>query len=324
MIASPIRGADTCDSGTPWRVRHRISCELPARAIARVHFKMEAASRPMNHLKRIRLVALLSISFLIAFGICGNPASARQASSGMMAGKIKCQGGDWVNVTVDAEQSLPLQVVDKAACNEAITVLSDPQAYTVKIRTASGKIGYVTRYEVVADPDAPIKSPPIIIMKGNASHDQAPAQQMKPATAVTAAPQDTGPHKPKVYISDSQSWEDTGGFGNAPNGNSETLYAGYNPEMVDVYENFTADCSAVTVVQEKSGADYAILFDKGSSKKGVKGLGGLVKVNKITVLTRTGETLLSQESHSADTAVKVACSAIAQKSGATSSGSPTQ
>jgi len=278
----------------------------------------------MNHYKPVCIASFLSLIISIAGTICAGPASPGQATAGPVAGKIKCQGGDWVNVTVDAEQSLPLQVVDKAACNEGVTVLSDPQGYTVKVRTANGKVGYVTRYEVVADPNAPVKSPPIIIVRGNANRDQVPAQQAKATAPVAPAPQDTGPHKPRVYISDSQSWEETGGFGNTPNGNSETLYAGYNPEMVDVYENFTADCSIVTVVQEKTGADYAILFDKGTSKKGMKGLGGLVKVNKVTVVTRSGETLLSEESHSADTAVKLACSAIAQKNGAGPSASPTK
>jgi hypothetical protein len=263
----------------------------------------------------LMLMALSTATPLLAHG-----RAQSSSSSGPMAAKIKCQGGDWVNVTVDSEQALPLQVVDKAACGEDATVLSDPQGYTVKIRTASGKIGYVTRYEVAVDPNAPVKLAPIIIVHGgsNRAPAQAPALAATPPVSsslpAAPAPEDKGPHKPRVYISDSQSWEETGGFGNAVGANGEKLYAGYNPDMVDVYQNFTSDCSAVTVVQDKTNAEYAILFDKGSSKKGVKGLGGLVKVNKVTVVNRSGETIISEESHSADTAVKTACEAVAQKS----------
>jgi hypothetical protein len=268
-----------------------------------------------------RALLLIFVGMLI-----GGTAAARQpaqssSSSGPMAGKIRCQDGDWVNVTADAEQSMPLQVVDKAKCNEDVTVLSDPQEYTVKIRTASGKVGYVARFEVAVDPNAAPKLAPIVVINGGGNHAQAQVVQVPPAEKPAAsadAQNDKGPHKPRVYVSDSQSWQEIGGFGN-PSADSGTLYAGYNPDMVDIYQDFTSDCTAVTVVQDKSKADYAILFDKGSAKKGVKGLGGLVKVNKVTVLARTGETLLSDESHSEDTAVRMACSAIAQKTGANSS-----
>ena len=235
-----------------------------------------------------------------------------------MAAKIRCQSEDSVNVTVDAEQSMPFQIVDKASCNEDVTVLSDPQGYTVKIRTASGKVGYVARFEVAVDPNAAPKLAPIVVINGGSNHTQARVLQVPPAEKPTSpadAQNDKGPHKPRVYISDTQSWNETGGFSNKSANGDAPLYAGYNPEMPDIYQDFTSDCPAIMVTQDKTQADFAILFDKGSSKKGVKGLGGLVKVNRVTVLSRGGETLLSDESHSEDTAVRMACSAIAQKTG---------
>jgi len=253
------------------------------------------------------------------------PPQSSSASSSV-AGKIKCQGGDSVNVTADAEQGLPLQLVDKAACGEQVTILSDPLGYTVKIRTASGKIGYVTRYEVLVDPNASPKSTPIIVV-GHPNTAQAQAAQPKPLAENNPGSSDKGPHKPRVYISDSDSWNETGGFSNTPittSAGDAPLYAGYNPELTDVYQSFTSDCAVVTVTQQKSDADYAILFDKGINKKGVTGLGGLVKVNKVTVLSRSGETLFSDSARSADTVMRLACSAIAQKSGTTAAAPTTK
>lgn len=262
---------------------------------------------------RIIKAGIWAAAFSVVIAFFATASSVAQSGSGPVLGRIKCQGSDSVNVTADAEQAIPLQLVATAACGDVVTILSDPQGYTVKIRTFRGSVGYVTRYEVVVDPNAVPKSSPIVVIGHRAAGTQT---QVQPQSQPAKAPSDKGPHKPRVFISDSESWAETGGFGSPPVGDSGSLYAGYNPEMVDVYQNFTSDCTAVTVVQDKKDADYAILFDKGSSKKGVKGLGGLVKVNKFTVVSRTGETLISDESHSADTAVRMTCGAIAQKAAA--------
>jgi hypothetical protein len=274
---------------------------------------------------RASLLLILAGACTIAM-LSTSDAAQNSSNSVRVAARIKCQGEDSVNVTADAEQGLPLQLVDVATCGEPITVLSDPQAYTVKVRTSSGKVGWVTRFEVLIDPSAPAppQSTPIIIVGSAHAQAQTPVQtSVQPSTQLLNKPAtpgvapDNGPHKPRVYISDTQSWNEIGGFSNSPTGQTP-LYAGYNPEMPDIYQDFTSGCPAIVVTQDKTQAEYAILFDKGSTKKGVKGLGGLVKVNKFTVLSRSGETLLSDESHSEDTAVKMACGAIAQKIGTTS------
>ncbi len=46
-------------------------------------------------------------------------------------------------MTSDAEQSLPLQVVATLKCGEEVTVLANDEGYTVKVKNADGKIGYV-------------------------------------------------------------------------------------------------------------------------------------------------------------------------------------
>jgi hypothetical protein len=262
-----------------------------------------------------RLACLLIVGATCA---CG-PAWAQQRAqpvvdSGGTHARIRCQNEPYVSITSDAEQALPLRVVATAACNESVIALSDTQGYTVKVQTASGKIGYVTRYEIVVDTSMREASPAQSASVGaNGNSNQTQSQQTRP-TAQPAPVADERGSKPRVYITDTETWAEIGGFGNPSSSFGESGYApGYNPDMVNIYQDFTSDCSVVAVTQEKSKADFAVLFDKGTSKKGFTGFGGLVKVNKVTVVTRSGETLVSQALHSEDATVKLACDAIGQR-----------
>ena len=234
------------------------------------------------------------------------------------AATIKCHDRPYVSLTADAEQALPLQVVATLHCNEEVSILSDPQGYTIQVRTAGGKIGYVARFEVTIEQASGGKA---AVAETNTPSNQEPLQGE--ATGETpSAPrpdaQEGGSSKPRIYVSDTESWTASGGFANPSSVAPGSLYGGYNPEMVDIYQDFTSDCPAAAVTQQKSNADYVVLFDKQSSKKGLAGLGGLVKVNNVRVLSKSGDTLLSQTSHSVDTAVRLACEAIGQRSGASS------
>jgi|HubBroStandDraft_1064217.scaffolds.fasta_scaffold01924_5 hypothetical protein len=253
-----------------------------------------------------------------AMCVCG-PVWAQQrpqpsSDSGGTPARIKCQNEPYVTITSDAEQALPLRLVATAACNESVIALSDTQGYTVKVQTASGKIGYITRYEIVVDTSMREASPPqsaSVSTNGNANQTQ--SQQAKPMAEPAPAPDEKG-SKPRVYITDTETWTEIGGFGNPnPSVGGSGYVPGYNPDMVSIYQDFTSDCAVVTVTQEKSKAEFAVLFDKGTGKKGFTGFGGLVKVNKVTVVTRSGETLVSQALHSEDATVKLACDAIGQR-----------
>jgi hypothetical protein len=227
------------------------------------------------------------------------------------AATIKCHDQPYVSVTADPEQAVPLQVVASVNCDEEVTILSDTQGYTVKIRTASGRIGYVARFEVALDS----MKQEAVVMKSTSAETNVQGPGAEPTPVESHLDEQDDHSKPRIYVSDTDSWAASGGFGNPSSVAPGSLYGGYNPEMVDIYQDFTSDCPAAVVTQQKAKADYAVLFDKQSSKKGITGLGGLVKVNKVVVLSRTGETLLSQTSHSVDTAIRSACDAIAQRSG---------
>jgi hypothetical protein len=250
---------------------------------------------------------------LLLVGVLANPSLKAQQTPSLdpshATATIHCHGEPYVSVTADAEQAVPLQVVATVDCDEQVLILSDPQGYTVKVRTANGKIGYVTRFQVTIETSKQV-----------AAQAKAPAEADPQAQGGAGQPdrQDSDSSKPRIYVSDTESWMASGGFGNPSTVAPGNLYGGYNPEMVDIYQDFTSDCPAAVVTQQKSKADYVVLFDKQSSKKGLTGLGGLVKVNKVTVLSKNGETLLSETSHSVDTAVKMACDAVGQRPAASS------
>jgi len=78
----------------------------------------------------------------------GSPAedlgkSAEPVAPASVTGTITCHGISSVLMTADQEQSLPLKVVKKLSCGDEVAVLSDAEGYTISIRTADGRTGYV-------------------------------------------------------------------------------------------------------------------------------------------------------------------------------------
>ena len=68
--------------------------------------------------------------------------------------KINCRELSSVPLTADAMQALPLKLVAKLNCGEGIAVLSDTEAYTVNVRTADGRTGYVASMYLMKAPPA--------------------------------------------------------------------------------------------------------------------------------------------------------------------------
>src|SRR5690242_7032508 len=57
--------------------------------------------------------------------------------------KVNCHGLANVPRTADALQALPLHLVMNLSCDQGLAVISDPDGYTVNVRTADGKTGYI-------------------------------------------------------------------------------------------------------------------------------------------------------------------------------------
>jgi hypothetical protein len=73
---------------------------------------------------------------------------------------ISCHGITSVPMTLDPEQSLPMKIVANLNCGDQVAVLSDVEGYTVNVRTAEGKNGYVARM-YIARPSQPSPRKPV-------------------------------------------------------------------------------------------------------------------------------------------------------------------
>jgi len=70
--------------------------------------------------------------------------------------KVNCRDLANVPLTADAVQALPLKLVTTLNCEQGLVVLSDAEGYTVNVRTADGKTGYIaSRYLMKAPPAKP-------------------------------------------------------------------------------------------------------------------------------------------------------------------------
>jgi len=81
-----------------------------------------------------------------------NSGSATAPAPGALRGTVVCRGVENVPVTADAEQGLPMQLVARLNCGDEVAVLSDSEGYTVNIRTADGRDGYVARMYLSEQP----------------------------------------------------------------------------------------------------------------------------------------------------------------------------
>jgi len=68
--------------------------------------------------------------------------------------KVNCHGLTNVPLTADALQALPLKLVTNLACDQGLAVVSDPDGYTVNVRTADGKTGYIASMYLMKAPPA--------------------------------------------------------------------------------------------------------------------------------------------------------------------------
>ncbi len=110
--------------------------------------------------------------------------------------------------------------------------------------------------------------------------------------------------KQRVFVTDSQSWEVSGGFA-ASNGVAVgATKGGARPQTVEIIKTFAERCPDVTVTMNKEKADLIVLFDR----DGGKGIAS--KRDKIAVFKKDGDLLFSNSTRSVGNAVQDACDAI--------------
>ncbi len=123
---------------------------------------------------------------------------------------------------------------------------------------------------------------------------------------IPAAAQNSSGQKPRVFISDSQSWQVSGSSGGSSSGFGGHTSGGARPQTAEIVKTFGERCPEVTVNNKQDRADYVVLLDH----EGGKGLA--LKDNKVAVFNSDGDSIVSHSTRSLGNAVKDACEAIAR------------
>lgn len=110
--------------------------------------------------------------------------------------------------------------------------------------------------------------------------------------------------KRRVFITDSQSWSISGGFGGSGGGFGGGAKGGARPQTAEIIKTFTKKCRGVTVTMNQEMADFVVLLDHEGGK------GFARKDNKIAVFDKIGDAILSKSTRSLGNAVDDACRAI--------------
>jgi hypothetical protein len=109
-----------------------------------------------------------------------------------------------------------------------------------------------------------------------------------------------------VYVSDSQSWQMSGGWGLGTGTGGGYASGGARPQTAEIIKTFQERCPEVPVTSVREKADYVVLLDHEGGK------GWILKDNKVVVFGRDGTTIHSGSTRSLGNAVKDACKSIHQ------------
>jgi len=110
--------------------------------------------------------------------------------------------------------------------------------------------------------------------------------------------------KPRVFVSDTDSWEQSGGFAAWSGGAAGASTGGARPQTAEVIKTLGERCPDVTVTMKADRADYVLLLEH----EGGKGL--IRKDNKFALFNSDGDALASGSTRTLGNAVKDACFAL--------------
>lgn len=102
--------------------------------------------------------------------------------------------------------------------------------------------------------------------------------------------------RPRVFLTDSQSWSESG--------DRHGTSGGSHPQNAELVKTFQERCPGVVITNKPDRANFTVTFEK----EGGKGLAH--KSDKIAVFNQDGDAIYSASTHSLGNAVKDACSAI--------------
>jgi len=110
--------------------------------------------------------------------------------------------------------------------------------------------------------------------------------------------------KPRIYVTDSKSWEVSSGVGGTSDAIGGSGGGGARPQTAEIIKTFGERCPAVTINNKQEKADYVVLLDHEGGKA------SFLRDNKVVVFNKDGDSIVSASTRSLGNAVKDACTAI--------------
>jgi hypothetical protein len=124
-------------------------------------------------------------------------------------------------------------------------------------------------------------------------------------TLLAATLSSAAAEKPRVFITDSKSWEVSGGVGGTQDAFGGATKGGARPQTAEIIKTFNQRCPNVIVNNKQEKADYVVLLDHEGGKDAVS------RDNKVVVFNKDGDAIMSNSTRLLGNAVKDACTAIA-------------
>jgi PEGA domain len=125
--------------------------------------------------------------------------------------------------------------------------------------------------------------------------------QQSPATPTPTTP----PDKPRIFVTDSNSWSTQGAAGGSHGSFGASSSGGARPQTAEIIKTFGQRCPQVTVNNRADVSNYIVELDH----EGGKGL--LMHKDKIAVFVQTsGDSIFSESTVSVGGSVQDACTAI--------------
>ena len=110
--------------------------------------------------------------------------------------------------------------------------------------------------------------------------------------------------KPRIFVTDSDSWQIAGGFGAKGGGGGGATVGGARPQTVEIMKTVGESCPKAMVTIKQENADYVLILEH----EGGKGIAK--KDNKVALFNKDGDMVYSGSTRSLGNAVKDACKVI--------------
>jgi hypothetical protein len=108
--------------------------------------------------------------------------------------------------------------------------------------------------------------------------------------------------KPRVYVTDSQSWQ-VGGRGDAGLGGGS---GGARPQTAEIVKTLNEKCRGVIVTRNEGKANYVLVLEHEGGKMWIN------KDNKYALYNKDGDSIKSGSTRSLGSSVKEACEALSK------------